>query len=215
MPGYMAGSILPSAANAVSATDVKRLCHDDQGGQIMKKLGLLATVIAAISFSAAPASADLDGALKQNTQVDGETTILFTSAFKETDYVLGDKVVVVVHGHVVAGVATFKEVGFKGERCCAKKVDADLGNIAPDDGLFHDDPIGDVHHGVGHRGEVELEVEFTELRGDCLAGKGKGTAHLKFRLNIAKGPFDSDPIVIDDEAGYGFNVRVREDPTMC
>ena len=49
--------MLPSAANAVSATDAKRLCHDDQGDQIMKKLATLTAVIALATAFAAGAEA--------------------------------------------------------------------------------------------------------------------------------------------------------------
>ena len=54
--------ILASAANAISATDVlKRLCHDDQGGQIMNKRRFLkdslagaAIALASLAFAALP-----------------------------------------------------------------------------------------------------------------------------------------------------------------
>jgi len=49
--------ILPSAANAASATDANRLCHTDQGGQIMKKLATLISGLALVTAFAAGAEA--------------------------------------------------------------------------------------------------------------------------------------------------------------
>ena len=54
--------IVPGAVNAVSTTDAKRLCHDDQGGQIMKKLAILTAVATlAIGFAATNSTAEARG----------------------------------------------------------------------------------------------------------------------------------------------------------
>jgi len=205
--------IVRGAANAASATDAKRLCPHEQGVQIMKKLGLLATVIAAFAFSVAPASADLGDALKENTQTDGATTILFTTSFSEPDYVEGTTIDVVVHWHVVAGVATFNTVTFRNKnRCCSKKVKAFIDGFTLANPQTHvaNEGFG-AHHLPGHVGTLFLRIRFDPLSGDCNDLRGK--AHLKLKLNIDKNPApDAAPDgLIDAVVGYGFNVKVRDD----
>lgn len=64
--------MVPGAAQAASATDAKRSCHGDQGGQIMKKLATLTGVIAlaAALGIAVPAKADKEGAENAGTCAD-------------------------------------------------------------------------------------------------------------------------------------------------